>query len=292
MRKPIILLAVLVLALVLAVGCSDNNKSKTLHLNITGLTNVGEEYDYEGWIIVNGEPVSTGTFTVNNDGVLSQANFDVDKDKLNDATKFVLTIEPMPDSDPNPSHTHILAGSFSDNMAGLTVGDESALGDNFDAATGIYILATPTNGSETNENSGIWFLSLAGGSPAQGLDLPALPSGWEYEGWAVVDGTPLTTGKFLNPDSSDLSAPYSDTMAAPPFPGEDFLLHAPAGMTFPLDLAGGTAVITIEPDPDNSTAPFGSLKPLVGAIPDDATDHTDYDMTNNADTFPTGTATR
>jgi hypothetical protein len=73
------------------------------------------------------------------------------------------------------------------------------------------------------------------------------------------------------------------------FPGEDFLENAPAGLTFPTDLAGGVAVISIEPDPDNSTDPF-TLKPLVGNIPADAVDHTLYQMGNNAAGFPTGTA--
>ena len=55
-------------------------------------------------------------------------------------------------------------------------------------------------------------------------------------------------------------------------------------------LAGGTAVISIEPDPDDSTAPF-TLKPLVGAIAADAVDHVTYSVGNNAAGFPTGSAT-
>ena len=125
---------------------------------------------------------------------------------------------------------------------------------------------------------------------AQGLFLPTLPAGWKYEGWAVTGGTPLTTGKFTDPADADESAPYSGSMAGPPFPGEDYLMNAPSGMTFPLNLAGGNAVLTIEPDPDNSTAPFGALKPLVAEIPSDATDHETYDMGNNASMFPTGMA--
>ena len=36
------------------------------------------------------------------------------------------------------------------------------------SAAGDYILATPTNGADNDENSGIWFLSLASGAPAVG----------------------------------------------------------------------------------------------------------------------------
>lgn len=78
-------------------------------------------------------------------------------------------------------------------------------------------------------------------------------------------------------------------MPGPPFPGEDYLENAPAGLTFPTDLAGGTAVISIEPFPDDSPAPF-TFKPLVGSIPQGADDHVNYDLDNNAAGFPTGTA--
>ena len=77
--------------------------------------------------------------------------------------------------------------------------------------------------------------------------------------------------------------------AGPPFPGEDFLTNAPAGLSFPTDLAGGTAVISVEPEPDDSSAPF-TLKPLVGPIPADAVDHETYTVGNNIMSFPTGSA--
>ena len=100
----------------------------------------------------------------------------------------------------------------------------------------------------------------------------------------------MTTGTFLASDAADDSAPFSGANPGPPFPGEDFLQNAPDGLTFPVDLAGGTAVISIEPSPDDSPAPF-TLKPLVGAIPSDATDHFIYAMDNNAAGFPSGSAT-
>ncbi len=278
-------------------GCSKNdnpsNPSTTgeLTLNVSGLKDLGSAAKYEGWIIVNGNPVSTGKFTVDGSGQQSNTKFNVDQSDLNNATKFVLTIEPEPDADSGPSAVHIIAGSFSNNTATLSVGDASALNNDFSGALGNFILATPTNGSASNEKSGIWFLDISSGSPAAGLNLPALPSGWKYEGWAVINGTPVSSGKFTAVKAVDESAPYSGSMSGPPFPGEDFLNNAPAGLTFPTDLSGGTAVITIEPDPDNSTAPF-FLKPLKGSIPSGATDHTDYQLSSNAGSFPTGTATR
>jgi hypothetical protein len=293
MRKlSIIIPFVLILALV--IGCEDDESTTEpqtgmLTLNLTGLENLGSDYAYEGWILVDGNPVSTGVFTVDDNGDLSQTSFELPLADLQAATKFILTIEPSPDSDPSPASTHYLAGDFISGTAPLTVGDAAALGDDFSASEGVYILATPTNGGDTNENSGIWFLDLSSGDPAQGLFLPTLPEGWQYEGWAVIDGIPVTTGTFLDPADFDDADPYSGQMPGPPFPGEDFLVNAPTGLTFPTDLAGGAGVISIEPDPDNSVAPF-TLKPLVGDIPSDATDHTTYDMNNNASAFPAGTA--
>ena len=266
--------------------------SQTITLDINGLQDLGSDFQYEGWIIVDGSPVSTGTFTVDGSGTLSQTVFDVDHTDLINAAAFVLTIEPNPDPDPMPSSTHLMGGNFVDYDAMLSTGHPAALGDDFADIEGNYILATPTNGTMTNELSGIWFLDLSSGNPAQGLFLPALPAGWKYEGWAVVDGTPVTTGKFTMLDMADESAPYSGTEPGPPFPGEDFLNNAPAGLTFPTDLSGMMGVISIEPDPDNSPAPF-LLKPLVAVIPNPAMDHTTYMMNSNVlNSFPTGTATR
>jgi hypothetical protein len=299
---------IIVLSTFIFFGCSKEESptqnpptNATLKLNITGLEDLGSSARYEGWIIVpalpksNGiaedTPISTGLFTVNSSGTLSQTDFEVDATNLANATTFVLTIEPNPDPDPNPSAVHILAGDFSGSTSSVTVNHPAALGNDFTSSTGTYILATPTDGAMTNENSGIWFLDLGSGSPAQGLFLPTLPNGWKYEGWTVISGVPVTTGTFTSATVVDDADPYSSTMPGPPFPGEDFLVNAPAGLTFPTDIAGGVAVISIEPDPDNSPNPF-TLKPLIGNIPMNATDHFNYDMSLNLSSFPTGTVTR
>lgn len=281
-------------------ACGDDPAEPTLEtlvLDFLGLEALAEGYHYEGWAIIDGAPVTTGKFNVGaTNGLVTTSgspiaggSFNTGVD-LSGATRIVITIEPAGDTDAVPADTHILAGPVSGSGATLTVGDMAALGDDFLAAAGDFILATPTNGSDTNENSGIWFLSLESGSPATGLDLPTLPAGWAYEGWAVIDGTPVTSGRFTEVDAVDLADPFSGPMPGPPFPGEDFLVNAPAGLTFPTDLAGGTAVISIEPEPDDSPSPF-TLKPLAGPIGATATDHVTYSMPNNAAAFPTGTAT-
>jgi len=272
--------------------CSDDDSptTKDLTLNISGLENLGSDYVYEGWIIVNGAPISTGKFSVNDTGDLSQTNFNLDISVLEAASTFVLTIEPKVGDNPAPSNVHILAGDFSGNSGQLSIEHLAALANNFSTANGKYILATPTNGSNTDENSGVWFLDLASGAPAIGLSLPILPTGWKYEGWVVTDGIPVTSGKFSSASTFDEFDGFSSTMAGPPFPGEDYLVNAPSGLTFPLDLAGGKSVISIEPHPDNSPNPF-LLKPLVGDIPANALDHTTYDLNQNLN-FPIGTVNR
>ena len=124
-----------------------------------------------------------------------------------------------------------------------------------------------------------------------GLMIPVLPSGWRYEGWTVINGTALTTGTFLFPNTADMAAPFSGPLPGPPFPGEDYVANAPAGFSFPTDLSGSTIVVTIEPYPDFSADPF-FLKPLVGMTPGNASAHVTYPMTNTAASFPMGTATR
>ena len=136
----------------------------------------GEQY--EGWIIVDGSPVSTGTFTVDSEGRLSKSSFRVDEGDLAAATDFVLSIEPLPDNDPAPSAIKILGGGFSGNTAEITVAHPAALGNDFSGIGGTYVLATPTTSTMDDELSGVWFLALASGSPMAGLDrLPCLPDG-------------------------------------------------------------------------------------------------------------------
>ena len=105
----------------------------------------------------------------------------------------------------------------------------------------------------------------------------------------VIDGIPVSSGRFTGVAAMDLDDPFSGTEGGPPFPGEDYLNNAPAGLTFPTDLSGGTAVISVEPSPDDSSAPF-TLKPLIGSIAADAIDHNTYRLFIGADDLPSGTA--
>lgn len=247
----------------IACGGNDKNNNATdsednlsqLTITPTNLQALGADYDYEGWIIVDGSPVSTGTFDIENNQTVP-ASFNLDGDMAERATTFIVTIEPEVGDVPAPSAVHIIAGDLINGRTTAITNHESALATDFSGIEGRFILATPTNGNAT-PTQGIWYLDNSSGMAVAGLTLPTLPAGWQYEGWVVDDG-PISTGTFTNVAMADSDGAAAGPSPGPDFPGQDFITPA-------LDLVGKTAVISVEPNPDNSSAPF-SLKPLVAVI--------------------------
>lgn len=241
-----------------ALACASDPTGSSLSLSFEGLPELGADYVYEGWVIVDEAPVTTGRFSVGADGNHTSL-FDIEAEA---PAMFVLTIEPATGDVPAPSDTHVVAGAFdAAGMATLTVDHPAALNADFSTASGSFILATPSNGDEPTANQGIWFLDPTGAAPVATLSLPELPAGWAYEGWIVGAEGPVSTGTFTDVAAADSDAggATAGPMATPPFPGQDFIDPA-------TDLAmGHMAVISIEPSPDDSPAPF-QLKPLGGAI--------------------------
>lgn len=283
----------------LLTACSDDDSTTqtpdagNLSLNISGLEQLGPDFVYEGWVIVDGAPVSTGTFT----SVTFPQTFNVDQATLDNASRFVLSIEPAVDPDPAPAPTKLLAGDFDGSSANLAVAPVTTNASDFSNIGGTLFLRTPTDEVERmanngNDQYGIWF-GVPGMPPTAGLDLPELAPGWVYEGWVVVEGSgPISTGTFTEFGAVDSGNPFSGTEynVGPPIPGEDFFNSAPDGFTFPLDLRGRTAVISIEPSPDDSPAPF-AIKPLLGAIGQETAPST-HDFMPNLSTLPTGMVSR
>lgn len=258
-----------------------------LEVSIKGLSDLGDKAVYENWLMVDGKPKSAGTFKVDSKGKMSATTFRIDKSYLDKATAYILTIEPSPDPDTLPSATHLLAADIASRKGTLSVSHASALSTDFTSATGKYQVTAPTTGRSGDDSTGIWWLESPG---TQGLRLPTLPNGWIYEGWVVFGKTPVSTGTFKDPAMRDRSAKFSGDLASPNYPGEDFFKDAPTGLTFPTDVRGKLAVISVEPDPDNSPAPF-LLKPLTDSIPSDAIGKLNS-MDNQATTNnPTGTVT-
>lgn len=258
----------------------------TMEMTFDGLEDLGDDYVYEGWLIVDGAPVSSGRFTIDGSGEPFPARFVIHAADAEAATLFVLTIEPAVGDDPAPAETHILAGALAAGVADLTIGHPAALGDDFAMAAGAYILETPSTADVADDyDQGIWWLDPAGG-PGASLDLPELPPGWVYEGWVVGAGGPLTTGRFLTASGADDdgAGPTAGMDAGPPFPGQDFI-DPPIVLT-----SGYAAVITVEPEPDNSPAPF-TLKPLIDVAIDDVGPAVIQAMENRAADAPTGVVT-
>ena len=259
-----------------------------LHFDVSNFPTLANGVHYEGWAVIDGAPVSTGKFNVVDGKTVSLdgdeiKGFHIEED-LAAATTIIVTIEPEGDTDAIPSDTHFVAGDVdSDGKSELTIDHPAALGTDFSDATGQFILATPSNGNDTDELSGVWFLDPSG--PSASLTLPTLPAGWTYEGWAVIDGTPVSTGTFLSAEGADSGEPFKGEGDTPPFPGEDFLRNAPDGLTFPTDLRELPIVISVEPSPDDAPTPL-VLKPLVGKAPGNAADHVLYELGNNSDDLP------
>ena len=258
--------------------------ARTLTLSFTGLEPLGPAFVYEGWLITSNGPVSSGRFSLTS--TTDMPTFTIDEAVAADSTLFVLTIEPAVGDDPAPADTHVLAGSFDDDTADddtavLTIGHPAALGSDFATATGAYILETPSSATIASDYAqGVWFVNPAEGSAS--LSLPGLPAGWVYEGWVVDANGPVSTGRFVDASAADDDGggPAAGPDGTPPFPGQDFI--AP-----PRNLIGNTIVISVEPEPDDSPAPF-AIKPLVDMQADDVGPGQLQDMANNAAASPAG----
>jgi hypothetical protein len=246
-----------------------------------GLESLGEDFVYEGWLITEEGPVSTGRFEIDEDGMAWPNTFALEAHLEEDASLFVLTIEPAVDDAPGPTAVHILAGEILDGAADLSIGHGAALGTDFVDAEGMFILKTPTTGdTDEDDNQGIWWADPAAG-PGPTLSLPELPEGWIYEGWVVGADGPISTGTFLFGDEADSDGPGATAGpdGSPPFPGQDFIWPA-------MELIGFKAVISVEPVPDNSDHPF-LLKPLFGDV-EDVGGGVLQPMVNKAENAPTG----
>ena len=68
MTKNSFFLTALILCLFMFSSCSKNDddspsvENQNINLNFTGLEDLGSDYAYEGWIMVDGRPVSAGIF--------------------------------------------------------------------------------------------------------------------------------------------------------------------------------------------------------------------------------------
>jgi hypothetical protein len=299
LRRHRFLTAIAALVLMIPVSALAQSEATDLTLSFTNLMPLDESVDgvYEGWAIIGGAPVSTGVFNVNESGqpvepgtgmVIDYFATGVD---LAGATDIKISLEPADDSDPGPSGLIVVEGMIDGDSAMLKAALPGI--DSLPMAMGCYILATPSdNDVDTmNDDQGVWYLTMPG--PMAGLTyLPDLGSNWVYEGWAVdfSSGSPMpySTGTFTMGEGHD-SDMAGCNGGGPAFPGQDFTeFHC--GPVLDLDSGDFALVISIEPVPDNSPAPF-QFKPLAGMVPTDALANGGMLENQTEATFPTGVAT-
>ena len=252
--------------------------SEGVTIEFDGLEDSGDDFVYEGWAVFGGVPTTTDRFR--NGPVVNQR---VPRSIAGDSL-YVLTIEPRRGDASAPAATHLVAGALdAGGQTELTTAHPAALGTDFADADGGFILATPSSASMDDETSGVWFVDPAVGEPS--LTLPTLPQGWTYEGWVVSADGPISTGRFTSVmgADSDGGGPAAGPNATPPFPGQDFVSP-------PLDLIGTTVVISVEPEPDNSPAPF-AIKPLIDATVENVSAPQLQSLGNTSENRPSAVAT-
>ncbi len=252
--------------------------SEIVSISFDGLEDSGDDFVYEGWAISGG--IATTTDRFRRGGEIQQRI----PRSIADDSLYVLTIEPRRGDDPAPAATHLLAGALElGGTTNLTTEHDAALGTDFSSASGGYILATPSSAADDDDTQGIWFLDPVAGEAT--LDLPSLPDGWVYEGWVVTSDGPVSTGRFLEPtgEDSDGAGPSAGPNMTPPFPGQDFISPA-------TDLLGTTVVISVEPQPDNSAAPF-AIKPLIDPSVEDVAKPMQQALGNTSENRPSAVAT-
>lgn len=192
-----------------------------------------------------------------------------------------------------PSNTFLLGGPVEGRIGNLSVGHWLGMAVNLEPMEGVYLLMTPSDEDPSNERSGLWFADNATGEMVPGLFLPQAPEGWDYEGWVVSAADTLSTGKFANPNARDTTDIYGGLSGSPSVPGQDFLFNAPEGTSFPMDLAGGSVFVTMEPWEEWDVAP-GSPFPfrlMESQIPQDAGDRIPYALESLFPNFPRGVVT-
>lgn len=278
---------------------SDNNQTETgseegalsekvLRLSFENLPTLDETVaTYELWIESDEGLKSYGKFSVGASGQVT-IEASVSPQAIKEGGDVVVTVEQFEDKNPQqPASTIVFLGQVDQDRAQLDFNVD------YQTAGGKYILGTPTDGQNSNETAGIWFVTPDGQEAS--LSLEELPDGWQYAGWVQYEGRYLGSGHFSRPDAADAFDGFSGPDPGPAFPGEDYLNNLPDGLEPPLDLTAGDSwvIVSLQPvsaegDLADSTSGSRPYLPILSAeIPDDAQDHVLYDL-SPAGSVPTG----
>jgi hypothetical protein len=282
-------------------GCDYFENGDTLNIskfetNISGLPVIADSMTFVGWFQWENKTtlkkIAEKVFVLDADqnGSISFSS-ELPFQSLQRAELFYLTIEKKNvanDSALVPSTRKILSGSFSFAAANLFVSDNAS---NFESIDGLFSLVTPTNGLNTDELSGVWFIDSSSTNPVSGLTkLPELYSGWIYEGWVFINGQFISTGRFSDPTKADLFSNFGGSESGFNFPGEDLLTNAPSGLTFPTNLSNAKVYVSIEykDGRTNGTSPF--IVVLEGTVPGSAQNNVTYNLNRSDKSLTSGYA--
>lgn len=289
-------------------GCIQNTTdpgdiASLVELTFEGLRPLGGGLKYQAWAVTRRGGVFQGVpflvFDVSSSGALVDPVQDtvltgpfVVRLGTRDIEGIAISLELTQGEFTSSSYSYLLGGEVEGKVAQLELAPWMGLNMDLSGMTGRYVLETPTDGEGEGKLSGIWFLDRSGGTPAPGLELPEAVAGWTYEGWVVVGTDTLSTGKFSAVSGADLANRYCGGEPAPPFPGEDFLEDPPAGVAFPLHLAGAKVFVTLEPWQSWDLEPQSPffLRLMEGEIPPSANPGDAYGLNSLFDHLPRGTA--
>ncbi len=280
--------AALLLAFAAAgLGCDDEEvPGPQVQLDIQNLQPL-EAGRYELWIVEGGMPHLAGVVTPSATGEVDGALFDIPAAVT---TPEVAVITYENDSDTDPSDSKLMGGAFSGDMATFSLVGFALESEAFGAGNtnGEFFLRTPSDeaaGNNGNDEQGVW-IGTPGMPPSPDLALPALLTGWIYEGWVVNTSAggpfPVTTGRFADDQGvngtgaldGDAQGPFGGTEnSGPPIPGSDFVMDDPSEMLpmglarppFTLNDGDWMVVVTLEPTDNDTSGPF-SVKPLGAAV--------------------------
>lgn len=256
---------------------SDTQNVNSIKVNLFGLPTIPDTMTFVGWFDSD-DYAAYKVFALDAD---QSGNLVYESAKplqsLHRAQEFMLTVERKAtanDSNLVPSTRKLLSGRFSNAASNLLIGEAVS---NIKNVTAVFNLITPTNGPGTDELSGIWFLDSLS-APVAGLKLPELYAGWIYEGWVEISGKLVSTGRFTNPKAADLFSNYGGTTAGYNFPGEDFLVNAPAGLTFPTNLSNAKVYVSLEYKDGKTNGTTPSIIILETTIPASAQSGVSYSL--------------
>ncbi|MCK6541333.1 hypothetical protein L6Q79_01475 [bacterium] len=168
---------------------------------------------------------------------------------LSDAVSAAISIELENDPDPAMPNRIFMSGEFSNGVASLELSGEDALNlDLSDPAviSGKFVLGTPSDTINDNDDSGVWFVDAPFGQPQNpGLSLPTLPNGFKYEAWIATQSETvcISTGQFKRADSMDYNGtgPNGGNTPTPNVPGEDLVYDQ-----FNVDVQGRTVDVSVQ----------------------------------------------